>query len=361
MSEPRAPDPRREGWGPIQVSGTDVPPGSRQRVELPTARLATGSEMSVPVEIVHGKRPGPRLWLTGAVHGDELNGIEIIRRVLMEMKPGRLRGTVLAVPIVNVFGFITESRYLPDRRDLNRSFPGSARGSLAARLAHVLMTGVVEGCDYGIDLHTGTDARTNLPQVRGDLSDPETLRLARIFGAEITIHAALRDGSLRAAATSRGARVLVYEGGEAGRFGREEVDRGVEGVFRVLGALGMTGSPPSRRPHPPESVETTWTRAGRSGLFHLEVKPGELVRKGQRLGMIQDAFGERVLQVKARSGGLVIGLTRHPLVNRGDALVHVARILEGEPAEALAERKGSKGGKGSSGQGDAGGDEPGDR
>ena len=358
MAEPRAREPQIRSWDPIRVSGAEIPPGSRKRVELPTARLATGSEMAVPVEVVHGKRPGPRLWLSGAVHGDELNGIEIIRRVLMEVKPGGLRGTLLAVPIVNVFGFITESRYLPDRRDLNRSFPGSARGSLAARLAHTLMTEVVEGCDYGIDLHTGTDERTNLPQIRGDLSDPETLRLARVFGAEITIHAALRDGSLRAAATSRGARVLVYEGGAAGRFGRKEVDRGVEGVFRVLGVLGMTGSPPSRRPRPPESVETTWTRAGRSGLFHLEVEPGDRVRKGQRLGVIQDAFGERALQIKARAGGMVIGLTRHPLVNRGDALVHVARILEGEPAQALAARKQGKGKKGASGKGEAGGDEP---
>lgn len=327
----------KDSWGPVEVGGTRIEPGRRARIELSAARLATGSEMTIPVEALHGRRTGPRTWLSGAVHGDELNGIEIIRRVLEVTTPGRLRGTLLAVPIVNVFGFIAESRYLPDRRDLNRSFPGSARGSLAARLAHLLLSEVVDGCDYGIDLHTGTDARSNLPQVRADLADPETLGLARVFGAEISIHAAVRDGSLRAAATARGARVLVYEGGEAGRFDRDAVERGVEGVLRVLGSLGMIRNPPPPRDRPPESVETTWVRAGRSGLFHLEVEPGARVRKGERLGVIQDALGDRVLQVKSRADGIVIGLTRHPLVNRGDALVHVARVLDGEPAEALGE------------------------
>jgi len=331
--------PDRDGWGPIQVGGATIAPGRTQRVELPAARLVTGRAMAIPVEIVRGRRPGPRVWLSGAVHGDELNGIEIIRRVLTGITPGRLRGTVLAVPIVNVWGFITESRYLPDRRDLNRSFPGSPRGSLASRLAHTFMTEVVEGCDYGIDLHTGTDERTNLPQIRGDLSDPETLRIARVFRASISIHATVRDGSLRAAATARGARVLVYEGGEAGRFGRNAVERGVEGVLRVLTALGMIDGPTPGPGRPPESLETTWTRAGRSGLFHLEVEPGDLVRKGQRLGIIQDAFGERRLQVKSRVEGLVIGLTRHPLVNRGDALVHVARLLDGDPEEVFRRRR----------------------
>jgi uncharacterized protein len=326
-------------WGEIEVGGAAIAPGQRKRIELPAARLATGSAMSLPLEVLHGRRPGPRLWLSGAIHGDELNGIEIIRRVLELVSPGRLRGTLLAAPIVNVFGFITESRYLPDRRDLNRSFPGSPRGSLASRLAHLFMTQVAEGCDYGIDLHTGTDARTNLPQLRADLSDPETLRLARVFGATINIHAGLRDGSLRAAATGRGARVLVYEGGEAGRFGRDAVERGVAGILRVLAFLEMTRDAALPGPEPLTSLETAWIRAGRSGLAHLEVHPGDRVRKGQLLGRIQDAFGERVLQVRSRTDGLVIGLTRHPLVNRGDALVHVARVLDGDPSEVIRTRK----------------------
>lgn len=316
-----------QGPKAVEVAGERIAPGERRRVELPAARLATGSPMLVPVEVVHGMRPGPRLWLSAAIHGDELNGIEIIRQVLAETSARRLGGTLIAVPIVNVFGFITESRYLPDRRDLNRSFPGSARGSLAARLAHLCMSEVVEGCDYGIDLHTGSDDRTNLPQVRADLDDPRTRELALAFGAPLAVHAGLRDGSLRAAATSRGARVLVYEGGEARRFNRNAIEAGAIGVLRVLKALGMRNASPSPPEHPTlESRSTTWVRAGRSGLARLEVEPGDRVEKGQPLGVIKDAFGDRILRVKANRTGLVIGLTRHPNVNRGDALVHLAEL-----------------------------------
>ncbi len=312
---------------PIRVAGHTLEPGTRRRIELPAARLATGSPLGLPVEVVHGLRPGPRVWLTAAIHGDELNGIEIVRQVLNETTPKRLAGTLVAVPIVNVFGFITESRYLPDRRDLNRSFPGSARGSLASQLAHLLMKEVVDGSDFGIDLHTGSADRTNLPQIRADLDDPETRRLALAFGAPIAIHAALRDGSLRAAANAKGARVLVFEGGESRRFNREAIEAGTAGVLRVLREAGLRSTAPPPPGIPPlESRDTAWIRAGRSGLVRLDVEPGDRVTKGRRLGVIKDAFGERILQVKASRDGVVIGMTRHPNVNRGDALVHVAEI-----------------------------------
>jgi uncharacterized protein len=320
---------------PLSVAGEAVEAGQRRRIRIPAASLATGASLDLPVEILHGLRPGPRLWLSAAVHGDELNGIEIIRQVLAETSPRRLTGSILAVPIVNVLGFIHESRYLPDRRDLNRSFPGSARGSMAARLAHLLMTEVVEGCTHGIDLHTGSDARTNLPQVRADLEDPETGELARAFGAPIQIHAALRDGSLRAAATAKGARVLVYEGGEASRFDRSAIEVGTAGVLRVMKALGMRSSAPEPPPTGPlVSRSTTWVRAGRSGLARLFVEPGDRVERGQRIGVIKDAFGERILRVRAPRTGIVVGLTRRPNVNRGDALVHVAEIEEDGPSPA---------------------------
>lgn len=316
------------------MAGVRVMAGSRARAELPAARLATGSPLGIPLEIVHGRRPGPRVWLTAAIHGDELNGIEIIRQVLGELNPRHLSGTVLAVPIVNVHGFITESRYLPDRRDLNRSFPGSARGSQAARLAHLLLTQVVQGGDVGIDLHTGSAERTNLPQVRANLEDPETRRLALAFGAPVMIHATVRDGSLRAAATAAGARVLVYEGGEARRFNRGAIDTGTAGVLRVLQALGIRGGAPPRPPAPAELLESTttrWVRAGRSGLARLEVEPGDRVEKGQRIGVIKDAFGDRRLRVRAPEEGIIIGMTRQPNVNRGDALVHVAQVQPATP------------------------------
>jgi uncharacterized protein len=314
----------------VDVAGQRIPPGERRRIELPAARLATGSAMLIPVEVLHGVRSGPRVWLSAAIHGDELNGIEIIRQVLAESSPRRLAGTLIAVPIVNVFGFMTESRYLPDRRDLNRSFPGSARGSLASRLAHLFMSEVVRGCDYGIDLHTGSADRTNLPQVRADLKDEETRELARAFSAPVAIHAAVRDGSLRAAATSEGARVLVYEGGEARRFNRQAIDVGTAGVLRVLQRLGMrTTAPDPPTGTPPLAWKSAWIRAGRGGLARLDVEPGDGVTKGQPIGVIKDAFGDRILRVRANRTGIVVGLTRQPNVNRGDALVHVAEV-EGE-------------------------------
>jgi len=319
---------------PLRLAGQEIPRGERRRIEVPTASLATGTSLSLPVEVLHGVRPGPRLWLSAAIHGDELNGIEIIRQVLAETSPRRLAGSVIAVPIVNVMGFIQESRYLPDRRDLNRSFPGSARGSMAARLAHLFLAEVVDGCTHGIDLHTGSDGRTNLPQIRADLQDPETAALARAFAAPIVIHASVRDGSLRAAATAQGAKVLVYEGGEALRFNRRAIEAGVTGVLRIMKQLGMRSTAPDPPGRPAEvSRNTAWVRAGRSGLVRLEVEPGDRVLRGQRLGVIKDAFGERVLKIKASRTGRVIGMTRRANVNRGDALVHIAQIENGEAGQ----------------------------
>ncbi len=312
---------------PVEIGGTLIHPGKRGRVELPAARLPTGSPLSIPVEVLHGRRPGPRLWLTAAIHGDELNGVEIIRQVLAACSPRHLAGTLIAVPVVNGYGFITQSRYLLDRRDLNRSFPGSSRGSLAAQLARLLMREVIEGSDYGIDLHTGSGDRTNLPQIRGNLEDPDTRRIAAAFGAAVSIHATVRDGSLRAAATERGVRVLVYEGGEARRYNRIAVDAGTRGILQVLSELGMRNGPPPSTPSPPESRTTSWVRAGKSGLVRIEVTPGAQVEKGDRIGIIANAFGDKGLVVKARTGGVVIGVTRQPMVNRGDALVHIAELL----------------------------------
>jgi uncharacterized protein len=310
---------------PIRIAGIEVAPGARGRTELSTLRLATGSRLGIPVEVIHGIRPGPRIWLSAAIHGDELNGIEIIRRVLASVSPRTLSGTLLALPIVNVLGFMASSRYLPDRRDLNRSFPGSARGSMASRLAHQLMKEIVTGCDLGIDLHTGSDDRTNLPQIRGNLRDPETHRLAETFGAPVAIHAGARDGSIRAAAQALGIPVLVFEGGEARRFDPEAIEIGTAGVLRVLEALNMRRgvTPPPEHPRL-ESFNTEWVRASRSGLARLAVKLGDPVTQGQTVGVIQDAFGEEPARLKAPITGMVVGLCRRPLVNRGDALLNLA-------------------------------------
>lgn len=317
---------RRRSRPALEVAGTTVRAGRRATVEIPVARLPTGTFLSLPVAVVHGRDDGPTVWLSAAVHGDELNGIEIIRRVLRRLDPRSMAGTVLAVPIVNVFGFINESRYLPDRRDLNRSFPGSPRGSLAARLAHLFITTIVERSTHGIDLHTGSDHRTNLPQVRGDLDDPETRRLMEAFGTPVMIASGWRDGSLRETAAKRGIPIVVYEGGEAHRFDRFAIDAGYEGVMRVLAALRVVDDAGAAAPPPVAVRATTWVRARRSGILRLEVDLGDRVTEGQVLGWISDAFGVRELAVRAPLDGLVIGMTRHPLVAQGEAVAHIADV-----------------------------------
>ncbi|HSM35805.1 MAG TPA: succinylglutamate desuccinylase/aspartoacylase family protein [Longimicrobiales bacterium] len=312
---------------PVTVAGEGTEPGRRRRFEVHAARLVTGGWLSMPVEVLVGAAPGPRVWLSGALHGDELDGIEIIRRVLADLDPAELSGSVIAVPIVNVFAFIGESRYLPDRRDLNRSFPGSDTGSLAARIAHLFMREVVAQCDAGMDFHCGSDGRVNLPQLRIDVDDPDALRLADAFAAPVVVHARAPSGSLRAEATAAGAAVLVYEGGQAGRFTEEPIRRGVEGVLRVLVDLGMIAARDDAPPPPsaPLVARTSlWVRAGRSGILRIETELGAEVEAGERMGVIADAFGDRTAVVRARAAGVVVGLTAHPLVNRGDAIAHIA-------------------------------------
>lgn len=317
------------GAEPLRVGDHGVEPGERRRLELPVARLPTGTRVSLPVEVVHGRRPGPRIWLSGAIHGDEVVGVQVVQRVASRLDPEELAGAVIAVPIVNVFGFLQESRYLPDRRDLNRSFPGTRKGSLASRLARLFMDEIVEACEYGIDFHAGSDDRTNLPQIRTDLDDPESRRCAVAFGAPVSIHARLRDRSLRQAASEAGAHVLVFEGGEPRRFTPEAVSAGVAGTIRVLQALEMIGGEAAPAPETVFSRSTRWVRASRSGLLHPAVQLGERVQKGRRLGRITDSFGDVLARPRASRPGLVIGMTFNPLVNRGDALFHLAEVEEG--------------------------------
>ncbi len=194
------------------IAGVRIRAGTARALELPITRLVTGADVTLPVRVVHGREDGPTIWLDAAIHGDEVVGVEVIRQVMASLDPKTFCGTLVAVPIVNVLGFMTGDRYLPDRRDLNRSFPGSARGSLASRIAHLFMREVVAKCEVGIDLHTGSDRRSNLPQIRADLDDPGTRELAQAFGAPVMLHAKIRDGSLRHAAREQGAKVLLYEG-----------------------------------------------------------------------------------------------------------------------------------------------------
>ena len=282
--------------------------------------------MSMPVTVFHGKQDGPTVWINAAIHGDELNGVEIVNRVLSELDAKTMRGTLLAVPVVNVHGFITGDRYLPDRRDLNRSFPGSAKGSLASRLANIFMTEIVSHCEVGIDLHTASDNRTNLPQIRGDLDDPHTRELAEAFGPRMMLHSKAQRGTLRQAGIKAGASVLLYEAGEPLRFTTDAIETGVHGVRRVLQHLDMADWDGPAATTVPVSRSSRWVRASRSGVIRLDVELGDIVEAKQELGTIIDAFGKRLSTIRASRSGLVIGRTMFPLGNQGDALVHIASI-----------------------------------
>ncbi|MDH3471694.1 MAG: succinylglutamate desuccinylase/aspartoacylase family protein [Acidimicrobiia bacterium] len=306
------------------IGGDSVPAGQQAKFEMPISRLTSGTLVSLPLLVFHGRKEGPTVWISAAVHGDELCGVEIIRQVVSDLDPATMAGTLIAVPVVNVFGFNTGDRYLPDRRDLNRSFPGSARGSLASRIAHLVMTEVVSRCSVGIDLHTGSDHRTNLPQVRADLDDADTMALARAFAAPIAIHSRTRDGSLRAAATEAGATVLLYEGGEALRFDPATIEKGRDGTRRVLAKLGMTKTAVRASGERLLSRRSRWVRAPKSGILHLSAALGTQVSKGDTIATIVDLYGNRLSRMAAGNKGIIIGHTQHPLVNQGDAVAHVA-------------------------------------
>ncbi len=315
----------------LEVGGRRFAPGDCERFSLPAALLPTHTQLNIPLFVANGMRPGPRLFLSAAVHGDEINGVEIIRQVLERMSYPLRRGSLIAVPIVNVFGFVGQSRYLPDRRDLNRSFPGSARGSLAARIANIFMTEIVSRCTHGIDLHTASSDKTNYPQVRGDMLDAETRRCAEGFAAPVTVHASVRTGSLRAAAVKQGLTILVYEGGEPLRFNPQVIERGVEGVLGVMNALDLIRYRRRRSRQRTIFVEdSSWIRARRGGLVRLQVAEGERVAGRQLLGTITDPFGEDGCDVRAPYPGLVIGRTTNPVMHGGDAVLHLARL----PADA---------------------------
>jgi len=333
--DPAVVDPRND---PITIGKVTVPPGRKMRIELPFAHLPAGTEASLPIAVINGRTSGPNVWVSGGIHGDEINGVEVVRKVMRALDAKSLRGAVIAVPIVNPLGFMVRSRYVPDRRDLNRVFPGSARGSTASRLAHLFMTEVVAHCSVGIDCHTASNHRTNLPQLRADIDDPDTLDLARAFGAPFTIKARVRDGSLRQAATEQGIKMLLYEAGQADRSDDDSISLGFEGVMRTLRAMGMVDM---RLPRPGATRlvrRTRWMRARRGGLVEISPKLGDRVEVGDEVARISDAFGVRPTRVKTTTSGWVIARTLNPLVNPGDPLLHVA-AEHGPDVDEPAERR----------------------
>lgn len=310
----------------FRLGSVVVPAGTNAAIDLPITDLSTHTPITMPVVVVHGRNKGPCLFVCAALHGDEINGVEVIRRLLQLSALNKLRGTLIAIPVVNVLGILFQSRYLPDRRDLNRCFPGTLRGSLASRMARLFIDEVVAQSTHGIDLHTAAVHRDNFPQIRADLDDSETERLARAFGVPIVINTSYREGSLREAAAARGVPVLVYEAGEALRFHEPSIRAGVKGVVRVMRALKML--PASKRNLDPRKLlvirSSKWVRAPRSGLMRFVSALGAQVRKDDVLGVIADPFGQNEVMVVAPSDGIVIGRTNLPLVHEGDGLFHIA-------------------------------------
>ena len=320
----------------LEIGEVEVFPGQNVQLALPVSRLYTDTEVSIPVHVMRAKREGPIVFISAAIHGDELNGIEIIRRLIQEKKLKIIKGTVIAVPMVNVYGVLNQSRYMPDRRDLNRCFPGSPKGSLAGRVAHIFLNEIVKHCNYGIDLHTGAIHRSNLPQIRANLDDETTLALAECFGVPVLINANLRDGSLRESAVDNGSKVLIYEAGQALRFDELSIQAGVKGIQNVLSSLGMIRKRTSRKKISPfVANRSDWIRASASGIVREFVHLGSRVEKGDVLAQINNPLGEMINTVIASRSGIVIGKQNIPLVQEGDAMFHIAYF--GELHEEVAE------------------------
>ena len=319
----------------LTLGGVNVLPGSRATVHLPVSAMSDHTPVTMSAHVVHGKLDGPTVFVSAGIHGDEVIGLEIIRRLLRFEGLARLRGTLIVVPIVNSFGFINKSRYLPDRRDLNRCFPGSNEGSLASRLAYLFLTEIVGRADLGIDLHSAAIHRTNYPQVRVSPDDMRMRDLADVFGAPIIMQSPQRDGSLRQAAHRIGTPVLLFEGGEGLRFDEVSARAGLSGILRVLRHLGMiTGrgvTPPKAKPQ--FCPSSKWLRAPMGGLFRSLKADGDLVRRGDVLGLVSDPFGEKEIEIAAPFEGVIVGRAVMPVVNEGDAVFHLARITSFKCAE----------------------------
>lgn len=316
----------------FEINGEEVRPGERKFISLPVPRLNSSEHSSMPVHVIHSRREGPRLFVSAAVHGDELNGTEIIRRLLAHKSLKRMSGTLVVVPVVNVYGVVYGSRYMPDRRDLNRYFPGSEKGSLTARVAHLFMTEVVKRCTHGIDLHTGAIHRTNLPQIRANLDDSETEKLARAFGVPVMLNSAFRDGSLRECAANEGVPMLLYEAGEALRYDELSIRIGLQGIINVMRELNMLAPLKARvkkkSTEPFVAYKSQWMRASETGMLRTTKSLGASVDKGEILGYVDDPYSNTQHPIEARVGGVVIGRAQSPLVHEGDAVYHIARFRD---------------------------------
>ncbi len=318
----------------FEFGNSKIAPGSRMVVDIPFGKLYTHTELNIGAHVLHGKRPGPVLLITAALHGDEINGVEICRRLLKLPKINSLRGTLIVVPIVNTYGFVQQSRYLPDRRDLNRSFPGSEKGSLGSRMAWQFTDRILKKCTHVIDLHTGAIHRSNLPQVRATSRDKVSLKMAESFNAPIIIKAASRDGTMRGTANNLGIPIILYEAGEALRFDEQSIKIGVRGIVNVMHSLGMLRT--VRKVEKTQSLfskKSSWVRAEHDGIARYYYGLGQKVEVGDVLAHIYSPYSDFEVAVVATFSGIIIGRNNLPLINEGEALFHIAEVSELDEAE----------------------------
>lgn len=307
----------------IRINGEKIGRGQDKQLDLNIARLPTYTDINLPVRVIRSQKPGPVVLLTGGLHGDEINGIEIVRRLLLHNYLQLEKGSVVAIPLMNIYGFIQSVRGVPDGKDINRSFPGSKTGSLAKLVAYTIMNEIIPIIDIGIDFHTGGSSRSNFPQVRCDLNIEKNLELAKAFAPPVILHSNLIDKSFRKAAYKKQKHILVYETGESQRFDEYGIQEGVNGTLRLMKYLGMKSKAPE--PHQSEIYESSsWIRASFAGLFHQKVKLGQHIQKGELVGVITDPFGNEKKRIKSRTKGRVIGINNYPVVHKGDAILHIA-------------------------------------
>ncbi|MBO6793390.1 MAG: succinylglutamate desuccinylase/aspartoacylase family protein [Balneolaceae bacterium] len=307
----------------ISINGEEIKLGENKTLNLNVAKLPTHTSIDLSVDIFRAKKDGPVLLLTGGLHGDETNGIEIIRRMISNKKLQPEVGTVVAIPIVNVYGFIFNQRGVPDGKDINRSFPGAKVGSLARMIAYTLMQSILPVVDCGIDFHTGGASRANYPQVRCSFNQPEAKKLASAFSAPVMMHSNLIKNSFRMAAHKKGKPIIVYEAGETLRFDEMAINEGIKGTMRVMNYLGMK---PYQEEKPTTRIvkKSAWIRAKKSGLFNATAALGDVVSAKQELGYISEPFGGRKAKMLSSRDGIIIGLNNNPIVHKGDAIIHLA-------------------------------------
>ena len=307
----------------IYLGNKKILPGQHVKVNINVAKLPSNTIIDIPVFVFRGKEPGPKLLLLAGLHGDEVNGVEIIRQMIRNKTAHPDKGTVIAIPILNVYGFINYARDVTDGKDVNRSFPGSPRGSLASRVAHFFMTEIFPNMDYGIDFHTGGKSRANYPQIRCLTDLPAHMELAQVFAPPYILNSKLRDQSLRKTCTKAGKVMLVYEGGESLRLDNESIRIGIEGTKRVMTHLGLRTFENKADIPTLYLPQSSWIRAKKSGLFQCVINLGDFIKKNQLIGTITDPFGEWEIKIKSYKAGHVIGLNNNPVIRQGDAILHL--------------------------------------